>query len=67
MQLHMRRPIARMVMSSMVGPAYGAEDHEFGVVVVVAVAEDLYRTVIALGDLLVEFLAEFADCCWLGI
>lgn len=63
----MRGPIARMVMAGMVGPAYGAEDHEFGVVVVVAVAEDLHGAVVALWDFLVKFLAEFSDCCWLGI
>lgn len=56
-------PIARMVMPGMISPPHSAENHQLGIVMVVAVAEDLHGAVIALWDLLVQFLAEFADRC----
>ncbi len=65
MQLDMGRPITLMAMSGMVSPTHGAQDHEFGVVVVVTMAEDSHGAVVARGDIFVEFLAEFADC-WGG-
>lgn len=44
-QFDMGRPIARMVMPGMMGPPHSAENHQLGIVMVVAVAEDFHGAV----------------------
>ncbi len=44
-QFDMGRPIARMVMPGVIGPPHSAENHQLGIVMVDAVAEDLHGAV----------------------
>ena len=44
-QFNMGGPIARMIMSSVIGPPHSAENHQLGIVMVVAVAEYLHGAV----------------------
>lgn len=57
----MSGPVSDILVALVISPRCRAEDHQFGVVVVVAVAEGLHHVVIAVGDFLPDLFAEVAD------
>ena len=48
----MRGPIPQISMPFVIFPDGCTQNHEFGIIVMIAVAEDLDRAVVSLGDIL---------------
>lgn len=62
LQLAVSGAISLVPMALMVLPCGGAKYHQFRVIIVVAMTENLHGAVIAVGDILPQFLAQGLDC-----